>query len=435
MKRQIKIITALLLIMVMLPISSFVTNDKTAEASTKYITVESFVTYITKELGLSSVSGKERSGYVNALIEKGIIKTGDFTSYTKYLTRGDAALLLNRADEYLYGDTLDAELIDLALDKRISDIGIIKESKRIDVVKAYLKGFIKGYSNGNYSTDRTLKVSSKITKTGALDCIKLLKGKTLRAKISPDGQLIRTTKLPKYAKNYPYILASYPNSYYDWKFCYEGVTRTRFSEKTGKMEDVPFYYITDYASPADVDKTTRIDNFAEVKKERLDIWVNKVKTHMESIFNVDYRTIGKEWIDTVSAVHYTYGYWMMEEQTRKRLENFVANMKGNQTIVESSNVAVDGSSLYYFDCRYYLRVYVRYRIMLSKTQYKPMELYDDNNIFYTNYPINFIEFDIGEWKECCYDVALTNYTNDEKANLGVLYALLTEGAYADRKIK
>jgi hypothetical protein len=40
-------------------------------------------------------------------------------------------------------------------------------------------------------------------------------------------------------------------------------------------------------------------------------------------------------------------------------------MKKNKTIVESSKVAVDGSSLYYYNGRYILRVYVKYRIKSS----------------------------------------------------------------------
>lgn len=430
-----KVVSMLLMVAVFTTSEAVVSDETTAEAAVIYINVDAFAKSIAEAIGLEPISGTQDSQYVNALIEKGIIKDGDFSSYTDYLTRTDIAVLLNRADEFLYGDNLDANLVNSTLEKRISDIKSIKEPKRIDVVKCYLKGFIKGYSNGSYSTDRAFKGSSKISKTGALECIKLIKDKSLRAKISPDGQLIRTTKLPKYASKYPYILASYPNSYYDWKFIYEGVTRTEYNKVTKRMEDVPYVYLTDYASPAELDKMTRIDNYTEVKKERLDTWVNKVKTHMESIFNVDYRSIDEEWINTVLSVNYTYGYWGMEDQTRTRLETFVKNMKENHTIVESDKVAVDGSSLYFFDEEYYLRVYVRYRILSSEMQYKIEHIYETNNIFYTGYPIAFKEFDLGEWKECCFDVALANYKDGERENLGVLYAIVIEQYFTERKIK
>ncbi|NLK27892.1 MAG: hypothetical protein GX306_06070, partial [Clostridiales bacterium] len=151
-----------------------------------YITIEEFAELIAKKIGLETISDLENAG---------IIKEGDFSNYTKNITRTDAAVLLNRADEYLYGDKLDPNLVELALEKRISDIEKIKKSKQIDVVKCYLKGFIKGYSNGKFSTDREFRGSSRMTREGALSCIKMLKDKSLRAKISPDGQLIRTTNL------------------------------------------------------------------------------------------------------------------------------------------------------------------------------------------------------------------------------------------------
>lgn len=411
---------------------------KEADATSKYISVGLFCRFLAKELGVSPLNGSTNMAYVNALIEKGLIKDSDFTSYTDWLTRGDALVLLSRADEFLYGDTLDAVLVQTTLEKRISDITKVTESKRTDVAKGYLKGFLKGSSNGLYSTDRELKVNAKITRAGSLSCIKMLKDKSKRAKISPDGQLIRTTNLPKYAKNYPYILSSYPNAYYDWKFFYEDVTRSTYNETTGKMEKKPYVYLEEYASPADVDKTTRIENFPEVKKELLDTWVNKATTHMECIFNVDYRTIDEEWIDKMASADYTYGYWGMEDQTRINLEKYIEKVKKNKTIIESKKIATDGSSLYYFDGRYYLRFYVKYRIVSSSKNYETGEYYEfkDNNLFYTTWPICLNKkAKISEWRECYFDVELTNYTKEERQNLGAFCALIVEPYYTKGKIK
>ena len=418
---------ALVLTIIICITSISFTPANQVSAASKYITVTDFAKALAAEIGLSPISGEHSSGYVNALLDKGIIEEGDFSSYSGYLSRTDLAVLINRTDEYLYGDTLDPKLVQIGLEKRISDIKKIKASKRTDVVKCYLKGMIKGYSNGTYSDSREYRGSRKITKSSALSCIKMLKNKSLRARISPDGQLIRTTNLPKYAKKYPYILASYPNSYYDWPFYYEGITRTRYNPNTGREEEIPLVYLKDYASPADVDKTTEMDNFAEMKKEQLDSWVDKVKIHMESIFNVDYRAIDDGWIDKVLSVHYTYGYFAGEDQTKSRLEKYVQKVKENKTIVESSKIALDGSSLYFYDGMYILRVYVKYRIISSKTTYKPREGYDTNNIFYTSYPICLNAFDLGEWKECCFDITLANYTSED--NLGVYRAIIFEPHY------
>ena len=82
--------------------------------------------------------------YLDAAIKAGIVKDGDFTDYSKYTTRTDAAVILNRADEYLHGDTVDAELLNTVLSERISDISKITKDKREAVAKIYAKGFMKG---------------------------------------------------------------------------------------------------------------------------------------------------------------------------------------------------------------------------------------------------------------------------------------------------
>lgn len=433
MKNLRKRAISLVLIITVAMTALFVIPVRNVGAATGYITVESFAKSLAKEIGLKSISGDMKNGYINALLKKGIIKEGDFKSYTSYLTRGDAMVLLNRADEYLYGDKLDPDLVQLAIDKRISDIKKVKEAKRADVAKAYLKGFMKGGSNGDYCTDRNMKVNNKITKTGALNCIKLIKNKKLRAKISPDGQLIRTTNLPKNADRFPYILASYPNSYYNWRLNYEGFTTyTKYNPETGRVEEFEDEYLKDYASPADIDKTTDIENFPQVRKENIDIWVDKVKTHMECIFNVDYRTIGQEWIDKMAKVQYTYGYQGMDEQTRERLQDYVDGVKKEKTIIECSKVAVDGSSLYFSRHRYYLRVYVKYRIVSTKCTYSGGDFWSNNTLFYTSTPIQLKDVALGKWKECCFDVALTKYDNKEPENLGVAWVDIDELFYSKK---
>ena len=111
----------------------------------------------------------------------------------------------------------------------------------------------------------------------------------------------------------------------------------------------------------------------------------------------------------------------------------MVKVKENNTVVEAQKIAVDGSSLYYFGGKYYMRVYVKYRINSSKTIYENKMLYDTNNIFYTSYPICFNNYKLGEWKECCFDVSLTKYADDD--NLGVFEAILVEPYYTERKIK
>ncbi|NMB43881.1 MAG: hypothetical protein GX995_07100, partial [Clostridiales bacterium] len=183
-------------------------NTQVAEAASKYITVEEFATELVKAIGLTS---EGKSADLNKLIAIGIIKDGDFNKYTSNLTRGDALMLLSRADDYINQPEIDEWLVQTVIDKRISDIKDADSSKREDIARGYIKGFIKGYFNGNYITNRNMKVNNAITRKGALNCIKMINDESLRAKISPDGQLIRETKLPRNADKYDYILASFPN--------------------------------------------------------------------------------------------------------------------------------------------------------------------------------------------------------------------------------
>ncbi|HHU71663.1 MAG TPA: hypothetical protein GXZ21_06455, partial [Clostridiales bacterium] len=268
------------LIVTILAVISLFTLTKSVEtsAATKYIKPEEFIESIVKELNIPV----DNDSYVDAAINVGIVKEDD--NFSSDLTRADVAVLLNRADEYLYGDTLDQDLVTLALEKRISDINSIDKDKRVDVVKCYLKGFIKGYSNGDYSTDREFRGDKKISRKGALDTIKMLKDKSLRAKISPDGQLIRTTNLPKNADLFPYILASYPNKYYEWELKYQTIARLNKDKKLTNL--------VDFAPPKDVGNIRDYEDFSLIKNEHINEWVDKAKKHLELVFNVDYRTIG-----------------------------------------------------------------------------------------------------------------------------------------------
>jgi len=421
-KRVTKLIN-LLLIAVIFTTSVFKVSDRSASAATTYITVEAFAKALANEIELKSVTGTESSGYVNALITAGILMDGEITSYTKNISRADALVLLNRADEYLYGDTLEAGLVELALKERISDISSIDKAKRTDVVEAYLKGFMNGYSNGSYSSNRQIKGSSKVSKEGALNCIKMLKNKTLRGKISPDGQLIRTNDLPKNAKRYPYILASYPNAYYEGGFAFDGVTQTI----DGVVVDM--INIEDYAAPADVEKTTMYTDFPTVRKENIGKWVNKVKTYMKNIFYVDYRTIDDEWIEAMIATD-DFGQLGYETQIRDLLNDYVKGIKKNKTIVKYNTVAVDGSSLYYYNGVYYLRAYVEYQIVStivpSKVDIDTMlDDWPHNNILFSSWRVDLRGFQLGKWTKGYFDVRLSEPINTNGVGLGINGTTLT----------
>lgn len=427
-----KMISTLMVILLVLTILVKDEPQRT-EASSLKITVSEFAEELVKELGVTN----EGSTAIDVLINNGFIKEGDFTDYSKNLTRGDMLILLSRADDYLNSTVTDDKLIKEVIDKRISDIGKISESKREDIAKGFIKGLMKGYSNGKFASDRNLKLTSKVTKDGALSSLKMLNDKFSRAKISPDGQLIRTTNLPKYAKYFPYILASYPNDYYDWQFSYEG--QARVNPETGKR--TPYKYLEEYSSPANIDRITDFENFKEVREKYVDEWVNKVQTYMECVFNADYRTIDDDWVNKILSADYSYGYENPSKRAKEKIEQYIEKMKENKTVVKSSIIAVDRSSLYFYRGCYVFRVYVKYMIdssiviagadadtLITENPY--------GKILYTRYPLVCLDkYSLGQWKEGYFEVELSWYNKKSPDNIGVFYAILDELLYNNRKVK
>ncbi len=385
----------------------------------KYITVEDFASELAKEIELEDVNGDG----VNALKNAGIIKDGDFNSYSAYLTRGDATMLLNRADEYLFGDNIDPGLVRIVIEKRISDINKISMNKREDIAKGYIKGFMKGYSNGTYCTDRELRGSKKITRAGALNTIKMIKNKELRAKISPDGQLIRTTNLPQNADYYEYILASYPNKYYDLPFNFEGMVVLDLEKGFQSVEEEKKYTI-----PKDVNELLIYDRIVTgYKDDLIDGFIESAQIYLKTLFNVDYRTIGNgsKFIEKIEDVITSMPDYE-KDYVVNSIDHYVKKIKENKTIIESDGIHIDGSTLYRTINNYYLRGHAKIRINTN---------YRDNNLFswqeedsivslyndfiyqvagYLNrsdYPIdNTIK--VGEWKDFYFDIKFKYGTNE-----------------------
>jgi len=440
--KMTKRITSYMIAMIMALLLTASAAPATVNAASEYYTVKEFADALAEELGLSPVTYPLITGNIDALMVAGIIKEGDFKNYDRYMTRTDTAILINRADEYLNKTVVDDYYVNMVIEKRIADIKEIKESKRVDVAKAFYKGYIVGYYNGLWSTDRTLNGGYRIKRTAADKMIKMLKNKKLRAKMSLDGQVCRTTNLPTYAKYYPYILASYPNSYYGWKFRYQLITKVGI-RPDGTYGEITFKNMEHYASPKSLAKDT--DYFMDgVTPECLDLWADKVKTHLECVFNVDYRTINEQWVQQVFDTTYSVGDISANEEFQKsEIRKYVANMKANKTIVEASAIAVDPSSIYYYDGRYFARAYVRYRIVSSNVKFADQDTLKKttdkyfNCILYSSYIVRFKSFTEGKWRTCCFDVeiAANQITIDDPTKKGVGETYLIEHYFTDHKLK
>ncbi|MFU0827493.1 MAG: SLH domain-containing protein [Lachnoclostridium sp.] len=348
-------------------------------ATSSRIKLYNFIKLTVEALGLDV-----ETTYLNAALKAGIVKEGDFSNYKKYTTRTDAAVILNRADEYLHGDTVDPELLKLVLNSRISDIKKIDADKREAVAKIYAKGFMKGYSNGYYIKSREFRGNEYMTTAGAKNVISMLKNTKKRAKLSPDGQLIRTTNLPKNAKDYPYILETYPNSFYEMKFRYQ---RAKFYFKPVELEH--------YASPARI-RDMDLNN-VDLNKYK-DVWMQRVETNLKNRLNVDYRTINNKWINTLRSTYTQYGDTEHDKRITDAIKDYVKAVKKNKIVIQSKVISVEPSTLYKFT-GFYVRAYVKFKVTYSGNN-----LTAENLILGTKIWMPKLKKD--KWYEGVYDIQL-----------------------------
>lgn len=392
--------------------------EKTAviHASTSYITRGEFIKLVCKDIGITA-KGTTDQAFINAAMEQGIITKNTFTDYQRQVSKVDAAVVLVNAHEFLYGNKLSNELIQTILEKRITDINKLPEYRRLSFAKAYAYGYIKGSSDGNYTTSRTFKPTQKISKVTALSFIDMLKDESKRSKITEDGQLIRTTNLPKFAKFYPYVLASYPNAFYDWEFQFMKGCETKY--KDGKAYYISNYVLGKYKEGYDFAYPSTINDYRKNNliytlpdgtmtnlegkiKYNWTIWENNVMKYLYNVFNVDYRTLekNKNWYDAVTTTGAPYDD---KVYINNYVKKYINAAKRNKTIIECDKIAFDRSGIYEDLYGTYLRVYVHYRINSSlideQVLISPLAFTFETYSDYSNVRL-------GEWRNGYYDVRL-----------------------------
>jgi hypothetical protein len=384
MNRKLRDKGTILLLVLALFFTNIVMPAPTVIATTKNnIKVFDYIKIIVQAIGLE-VDTTKSSPYLNAALKSGIVKSGDFKDYKSYLTRTDAAVLLNRADEYLNNDTVDSQLLDVILKERISDINKIEKGKREAVAKVYAKGYLKGYSNGYYIKNRAIKGHEYMTISGARGLMTMLKDAKKRSQISPDGQLIRTTNLPKNAKDYPYILATYPNSFYELKFEYQ---RTKYYFNPEEL--------VDYASPA---KIKNMNTYSVDLDKYKDTWMERVETNLKSRLNVNYKTVGSDWINSLRSSYTQQGDASSDKKITDEIKSYVNFVKKNEVVIQSKVIDVEPSTLYY-NMGYYVRVYIKFKVNYSGTKLTADELISGDMIYMPGLKKN-------TWYEGVYDIRL-----------------------------
>lgn len=372
----------LLLVLTIIFSCILIPAQPSAAASNK-IKIYIFIKLLVPAIGLE-VDNTAKSPYLKAALAAGIVKEGDFKDYKADLTRVDAAVLLNRADEYLNGDKVDAELLEIILAKRISDIKKIPAGKREAVAKVYAKGLIVGKSNGMYIQNRAFDGYDYLTTADAEKVVALLKNTKGRAKLSPDGQLIRTTNLPKNAKSYPYILESFPNSFYEMKFMYQ---RAEYSYKPKEL--------VDYASPVRLKDVNLYSVDLDKYKET---WMERVEINLQTRLNVDYRTVDNKWVNNLRSTYTQYRDSSSDKKITDGIKEYVKVVKKNKIVIRSK-VIVEPSSLYMKGSGFYVRAYIKFKVTYSDTK-----LTADQLIFGDKVYMPSLKKDT--WHEGLYEVVL-----------------------------
>ena len=403
MKNLMKRVVLLILVMVLAIPSSTVMAEK---ASSKNITIGEYIELLMKAMKVT-INETENQTYITAAVSTGVLKTVGEFKVEEEMTRTECAVLTNRADIYVNGVTADTKIFDEIKDhKRISDLSKISKEYRDDVVQVFGKGIIVGYTNGKYTQDRAFKGSNKITYNGSKAIIKKITNKKLRSVMSPDGQLTRTTKLPCNAKEYEYILASFPNKFYEMMFWYERSMRNNKWEEyqdyciPAKMRKMPFV-ISGYKG---TEKETQ-----EMLDKYLDMWVEKIEINLKSRFNVDYRTIDQKWYKEIRSSYCDYSYERYNERVKDELNNYIKAVKKNKVVIKAELISVEPSTLYY-DSRYYIRCYVKFKVTSANDMNGTLVFSSGDNVYFNNLQKN-------QWHEGYYDISVgtingTSYGDD-----------------------
>ena len=143
--------------------------------------------------------------------------------------------------------------------------------------------------------------------------------------MSRDGQLIRKTNLPVNASEYKYILAAFPNSFYETRFTYEN--HANFFVKIHEFYDKPkavYEDMIDYYPYNVYDKADRVRKLQDVR------------------MNINYKKIGKKWRDELIS-YYKSDYDENEnlEGIKKEIDEYIKFVKRNKIIVAEDDIQGD----------------------------------------------------------------------------------------------
>ena len=273
-----------------------------------------------------------------------LIKKGEFKNKKKKITWKQVAILVNRADEFKNGANYDKNLYEQVVEKkRLTGLNGLTTEEKKAVRLCFVKGIISGVSNGEYSQSRHFYANQKVTAKEANQILECLKNKKKRTKLSPDGQVIRTTNLPSNYKKFDYILESFPNKFYEVGFSYQYSVCENFEPKN----------LEHYACPKDMkklnydtgylEKTSFFDMYELCK----DMWIETIETNLKYRFNFDYRTVDEQWISKLANTYIVGTNANESKAITDSIKQYIKTAKKNHVIIKADTIAVEPSTIYY----------------------------------------------------------------------------------------
>lgn len=286
----------------------------------------------------STISIAAFADKIKKAVDVDVLKDSGIKNTKAATTVQTAAYLLEKADYAINGGvySYDYDLFIHVRDyNRISDLKKAKKAYRQSLMMCYTKGIMIGKSNGKYSQDRKFSPTKKITKDDADKMVKRLADTSKRFKLTYDGQLTRKVNLPKNYKEYPYILASFPNSFYEKKMWY-----TKQRNNSGWHAETP--------------KQTAKNEDSEV----LDMICDTVRKNLELRLNVNYKkTFTSKWKSELADTYFD------PSDMTSDINKYVKAAKARKVVIESYKIVVDPSMVWRDGgTDYYVKVYVQFKV-------------------------------------------------------------------------
>ena len=282
----------------------------------------------------------------------------------------------------------------------IKKLGRINDLEKADIIhtenliNTLEKGIIIGKSLGKYSQKRNIEPKRRVSLNEVKKVMDRVYNTDKRYPMSPDGQLIRKTNLPVNASEYKYILAAYPNSFYETRFSYEMIASTYQTLHT-HYDPPKFTY-------------ERVKN-GYISYNNIYEEADKIRRFQDHRFNVDYRTIDKDWGKKLVSF---YRVPRDDESFLKGIKNeikkYIKFVKDNKVIIEAKPSSAEASAAYYDFYNLYFHEHMKFRIVSCKNLNKNLEkiIY---GVLFSNEPYGISRYykekvKLGKWIEGVYSI-------------------------------